>query len=331
MSPTRRNRRGPLWAAALLALAIGLGIAAYLGLRPRPAAIDRAAVDQEPPPGASLRQPLPPPAGQAPPAREQRPPAASPPAAAPPALPPPAAGGKQATASNGGQPPPPIAAPPTIAPRTEKERCAALARQVAAIFTYLDGQGYGNEYAFSRPQARVFADLARRLFASPPVIVHEDRDLFTVARNTAHLYRVLGAKNIFFLRHLLQEERGRIEHDLKILLPFALNGCQVEGFSLPFDKVYEYAAFFLTTVGGRSYLFRRDPDLRFLGRYYSILVVDAANERVKNKYGIDLLPLIQEARADLAAATGLVDRDTYAATLDRLEATYRAQARPSRF
>ncbi len=333
MATNRRKKSGFPWLAMLVAAVVLLLVAGYLLLRPRPAAIDSSA-DQPPehPPALSATAPTagpaesisgspsrPPAAADATVPAPSGEPMATPDTApiAPPASPEaPAVPAPDATHAAGAP------HPPTLSPRASKQPCASLLRELEALFTYLDEQPYVKEYEFDRPIGVVLADMAARLFANPPVVLHEDRDLFTVARNTAHLYRVLGAKNIFFLRDLLREERGRIEHDLAVLLPFCLRGCRHGDFALPFEGVYEYASFFLTTIGGRSYLFRRDPDLRFLARYYSILVIDAANDRVRNKYGIALAPLIAEAKTDLQAAAGLLDRDEYAATLAQLEKKY---------
>lgn len=67
-----------------------------------------------------------------------------------------------------------------------------------------------------------------------------------------------------------------------------------ESFAIQLDEdaLYDYAGFFLTTMGGRLYLFRRDSSLRMIVSYYSILVVDKAIQSGRNRHGIDLRPAI---------------------------------------
>ncbi len=54
------------------------------------------------------------------------------------------------------------------------------------------------------------------------------------------------------------------------------------------DALYEYACFFLNTMGGRLYLFRRDSESRMVVTYYAILLVDQANRQQNNRHGIAL-------------------------------------------
>jgi hypothetical protein len=56
--------------------------------------------------------------------------------------------------------------------------------------------------------------------------------------------------------------------------------------------IYEYATFFLNTLGGRSYMLRRDSKMRMLVNYYALLAVDMANDTGRNIYGIDIRPHI---------------------------------------
>ncbi len=211
----------------------------------------------------------------------------------------------------------------TLSAAARQDPCEALTARIRELFTYLDEQPYTREYQYGGSMQSVLGGFARKLLENQPVIVQEDRDIFVLARNTAHLFRILGAKNLLFLKSILQEERGRLEHDIALLYRFTVNGCTTgAGFSLPFAGMYDYAAFFLTTVGGRSYLFRRQPDLRFLVEYYSLLIVDEANNRVKNRYGIDILEMLPVLRQDLQQATSLENREEYQQILDNLQRKY---------
>ncbi len=50
--------------------------------------------------------------------------------------------------------------------------------------------------------------------------------------------------------------------------------------------------FSLTPWAGRLYLFRRDSTSRMLVSYYSIMVIDRANQKGNGGHGIDLRPAI---------------------------------------
>jgi hypothetical protein len=58
------------------------------------------------------------------------------------------------------------------------------------------------------------------------------------------------------------------------------------------EALTDYAAFFLNTMGGRLYLFRRDSTLRMLVTYYAIITIDRANRLGNGGHGIDLNPAI---------------------------------------
>ena len=85
---------------------------------------------------------------------------------------------------------------------------------------------------------------------------------------------------------------------------------------------YEYAGYFLNTLGGRSYLMRRDPKVRLLATYYSIRNIDRANDRKLNPNGIDIRPAIAATAKEIRGQTGLVYRKQYLAELERLSAKY---------
>jgi hypothetical protein len=61
------------------------------------------------------------------------------------------------------------------------------------------------------------------------------------------------------------------------------------------NTLYEYGGFFLNTLGGKSYLFRRTSAIRCLTDYYAVLILDRANDAEINRYGIDIRPLITRA------------------------------------
>jgi hypothetical protein len=86
--------------------------------------------------------------------------------------------------------------------------------------------------------------------------------------------------------------------------------------------MYEYASFFLNTLGGRSYLMRRDSKVRLLTTYYCILVLDRANDNGMNPNGVDIRPLIVLTANDIHSQKGLIHQKSYLAELSRLAGKY---------
>ncbi len=134
----------------------------------------------------------------------------------------------------------------------------------------------------------------------------------------AHFFRVIGKKNILLMKTILDRERDKIENVASELYQWtSISTCQDDQFQFkaPLAKVYEYAGFFLNTMGGRSYLFRRDSRSRLLVNYYSILIVENANEKGMNRHGIDISLLIPQLINEIESSNQLIYKENY---LDQL-------------
>ena len=92
----------------------------------------------------------------------------------------------------------------------------------------------------------------------------------------------------------------------------------------PLAAVYEYAGFFLNTLGGRSYLFRRDPATRLLVNYYAVLILDQANKKQLNNYGLDIKEQIPRVIQEMEANNGLTHKERYLDKLYELAENYQA-------
>jgi len=86
-------------------------------------------------------------------------------------------------------------------------------------------------------------------------------------------------------------------------------------FSFPLPKLYEYAAFFFSTIEGKSYLFRRESRLRTLVEYYSLLIVDRAEQAGLNRYHIDLPENIAQVEKDINESDYLIFKKQYTNSL----------------
>ncbi len=199
-------------------------------------------------------------------------------------------------------------------------QCKQLANRLHSFFTHLDQKEYIREFQLGAPAQEYFVALATKLLNNPPVVSRESDDLYTILKNMAHFFRVIGGKNILIIKAILDHERETIEDVAADVFSWtAGEACSNEAFSFhaPLDKLYEYAGFFLNSMGGRSYLFRRDSRSRLLINYYAILLVDRANLEGINRHGIDIKPLLPVITSEIEGSNQLIYKEKY---LDNLYA-----------
>jgi len=211
---------------------------------------------------------------------------------------------------------------PTPAPLTPRQlQCRQLADRLHSFFTHLDQKKYIQEFQLGAPAQDYFITLATKLLNNLPVVSRESDDLYTILKNMAHFFRVIGGKNILIIKRILDRERETIEDVAADVFLWTTGGeeCSDEAFSFhaPLDKLYEYAGFFLNSMGGRSYLFRRDSRSRLLINYYAILLVDRANMKGINRHGIDIKPLLPVIIGEIEGSNQLIYKEKY---LDNLYA-----------
>jgi len=210
-------------------------------------------------------------------------------------------------------------------PPDRNERCQKVGSRLRDFFLHLDGEEYFQEFAIGQPSEKYFTALARKLLEHPPVVSRESDDLYTMLRNMAHFFRVIGGRNITIIKTILDRERDKIEDVAADLYQWTTDDHCPPGifsFTAPLSQLYEYAGFFLGSMGGRSYLFRRDSRSRLLVDYYAILLVDRANQESMNRHGIDLKEVITQTIREIEATNQLIYKERYLDTLYRLEERY---------
>lgn len=167
-----------------------------------------------------------------------------------------------------------------------------LIDNINSFYQHLDLQPYMLSYNLSTTSKIHFSDLLQNLVDNPPIVTRETDDLFTLLKNTAHFFRILGKENIQILKGILDREKISFEQTLK---SFYLLTSQPEilrqeySLTIPLESLYDYAGFFLNTMGGRLYLFRRDSTSRMAVSYYSILIIDRVKDNDSDHHGIDLI------------------------------------------
>lgn len=185
---------------------------------------------------------------------------------------------------------------PVIPPEPPAFRvCSQPVKRLNAFYTHLDHQPYMKAYGLQGTSQEHFAALIEKLLAHPPKVTRESDDLYTILQNTAHFFRISGKNNIVMLQGILNAENKKLEQilaDYYFLISTPECAHTTYGKNINTDDLYEYGCFFLNTMGGRLYLFRRDSISRMVVTYYAILLVDDANDKQNNRHGINLRPAV---------------------------------------
>ena len=216
----------------------------------------------------------------------------------------------------------------TAAETPEEKRakeCKILAEQVHGFFAHVDSEDYMKQFELKETSQKYFIALAFKLLKNPPVVSRESDDLYTILKNMAHFFRVIGKNNIILIKTILDRERDKIEDVAAEMYQWTAWGdCNDDllKFSPTLEQMYEYAGFFLNTMGGRSYLFRRDSRSRLLVNYYSVLLIEKANKQGVNRHGIDITQIIPQLIQEIEGSNQLIYKENYIDSLDVLLEKY---------
>ncbi|MGL1932454.1 MAG: hypothetical protein OCC45_11970 [Desulfotalea sp.] len=203
---------------------------------------------------------------------------------------------------------------------------------LSTFFDELDNKEYVKEILGDEKSKDKFYSIMQKLVDSPPIISGESDDLYNLLQNTAHFFRTLGGDNIKLLKLIIIRESKNIEN---IAADFYTN---IENPTYFDDKIkiplntspfYEYSCFFLNTMGGRLYVFRRNTETRMIINYYSLLIVAKAEENGENNHGIDIRKHLENLIKEIEDyGQKLVFRDIYLKSLYNLEKKFQ-QLKPS--
>lgn len=204
--------------------------------------------------------------------------------------------------------------------------CSGWADNIDSFFQTLDTRDYIKEFQLDSPSGVYFPKLIQKLVDNPPIVSGETDDLFTILQNTAHFFRIIGKKNILVLKGILDREQATFEQTLADFYELTDEpDCLKKRFNLTIgqDPLYAYAGFFLNTMGGRLYLFRRDSMSRMVVNFYAIMIIERANLEGRNKYGIDIKDSIDSLIIEIESSRiKLQMRDYYLDTLYDLKVKY---------
>ena len=212
-----------------------------------------------------------------------------------------------------------------IAAGKKQPSFAEVEDHIIAFFSYLDDQEYVQSYKFKEGTYRQYQIAINKLSSKLPIISGEMSSLYNIVRNVAHFYRVMGKKRVLLIKQLLQNESEVIESIMRTFyLWYTMDdegNSTVQG-RPSMENMYEYAGYILNTLGGRSYLLRRDPKVRTLTTYYCVLILDKANDKELNSKGIDIRPYIRSSLMEIERQTGLVHQKEYLTLLRELRLKY---------
>lgn len=213
----------------------------------------------------------------------------------------------------------------SISPEQEHVNCQDVEQHTFAFFAYLDKQDYVILRQLENGTHGFFNQTIQQLSEKLPIVVSENRDIISLTRNMAHFYRVLGKKRVVFIKDILKNENDLFESMIAAFYSYYTSDtcCKEKIQGCPSLKLlYEYAGFFLNTIAGRSYLLRRDSKVRSLIVYYSIRILDKANDAILNDNGIDIRPHIDLSMNDINNQKNLIYRKPYLTKLQRLKEKY---------
>jgi len=211
-------------------------------------------------------------------------------------------------------------------PTAAKITPADLEGQISAFFAYLDTQDYVRAYNLEGGSYHQYELSVNKLSASPPIITGETDSLYNLFLNIAHFYRVLGKKRVLLARDVLNNEAEIIESVMNTFYLWYIVDADVQAKLKgrpSLAVLYEYSGYFLNTLGGRSYLLRRDSKIRIMTTYYCILILDRANDAGLNSNGIDIRPHLELTYNDIMNQIGLIHQREYLIQLEDLKRKYK--------
>jgi hypothetical protein len=210
-------------------------------------------------------------------------------------------------------------------PPAKVNPCDQVQKDLVDLFDFLDGRDYVKRILSSGRCYDHFKEAIKRLMARPPTPAGESLDPTLMMRNTYFFFRSLKRDDLNLAKALIENEAPSMELDLDVFYKWLMPGDRCpdpQGIRPPFNVTYRYAGFFLNTMGGRAYLYRRSEGVRLLVTYYCLLILNEADKRKVNTYGIDIRPFIGPLSDEMAHYPAFEFQDTYLGNLKRLEAYY---------
>jgi hypothetical protein len=208
------------------------------------------------------------------------------------------------------------------------DECRRVQEDLKDFFEYLNKKPYVRQIDPELDTYQWFNRILTRLSSNLPVPAGENLDPVAMANHIFYFFRNLDAKEMRLIRDVMVNEESTLEANMDLFFRWLSLGDQCPesgGFRPPPDALYSYAGFFLNTIGGRAYLFRNSPGVRWLITYYSLLIVHDADKRGKNTFGIDIAPHLKALSTEMSYQGDFLFQQEYVKKLQDLEGFYRGR------
>jgi hypothetical protein len=206
-----------------------------------------------------------------------------------------------------------------------EDECQRMESDLMEFFTYLDKRDYVRKLRIGEDTFSRFKKILHELSLHPPLPAGEGLNYDMIISNIYHFYRALNLKDVKLIRLIAKNEADTMEINLAFFYRWLMSGNECKrkkGLSLSPDTLYRYAGFLINSIGGRSYLFRREPRLRLLLNYYCLLTVHEADKKKMNSFGIDITPFLEPLAEEIENYQLLYFRREYAGKLIDLNNYY---------
>ena len=210
-----------------------------------------------------------------------------------------------------------------VSPRSMK--CQELEESLHAFCQYLDAGETFRSQKTHRDSWALFTSTLDSLERRPPVISGESYNPALIVENSFYFFRLLGREKIDIIREVIKFESDLAEPLMGIMYYWLMAGRSCDKLPSPSSALkfmYNYAGFFLNTLGGHSYLYRQDSKISLLAIYYSILVIHEANMRELNEVGFDLRLFLPNIFQEIQSRNDLLYAEDYLQTLTNLQLQY---------
>ena len=206
-----------------------------------------------------------------------------------------------------------------------EDRCSEIKDRVQDFLSYLNKEAYVQDLETDTDIYERFETLMEKLSSQSPIPAGEGLDSLTMTKNVYHFYRILDEDEIRLTKQILKNEAEYLEINLETFFQWLMpaDPCPDLDETRPsLDVLYPYAGFFLNTIGGRTYLFRRSTPVRLLVSYYSLLIIHEVDKRGENTYGIDIFPEVSRLAREISVYPDFQLQNTYIQQLTELQNYY---------
>ncbi|MBU1170088.1 MAG: hypothetical protein KKD44_11040 [Proteobacteria bacterium] len=200
------------------------------------------------------------------------------------------------------------------------DECTAVKEALASFFNYLDNNGYSDRYNLKDGTYGFYKNTLLNLSRNPPDFSTESSEFLTLLQSLSHFSRILGRTGTQVIKDILENETDVVEPAMALFYQLIQNStsCPTDEKMPVLKTQYQYAYFFLNTLSGKSYLMRRNSKLRILACYYALRVVQMAESKALNLYGLDPRTQAELLLYEIENHRGLLYKKTYIEHLEQI-------------